>query len=66
MEKNGELKAGQSICDYCSERATTTHAGMAMCPKHAAQHNSQKKQASSGGPANLRSSAPELSGHFKE
>lgn len=66
MEKNGELKAGQSVCDYCSAPAIAVVAGgSAVCAAHAQQlFKDRSKKASAETP--LRSSAPALATNFKE
>lgn len=66
MEKNGELKAGQSVCDYCSAPAIVVVAGgSAVCVAHAPKlFGNPAKEASADRP--LRSSSPTLAGNFKE
>lgn len=57
MDKTGELKEGQSVCDYCSCRAVSVKGGISLCAHHLAQ-----KSASDEKP--LRSSGQELSKGF--
>lgn len=65
MEKNGELKAGQSVCDYCSAPAVTVAGGSAVCAEHAAKlFGGPVKKASAETP--LRSFTAALADNFKE
>lgn len=58
MDKTGELKANQSVCDLCSSPAITVVGGNARCRKHASE-----KQAQWGKP--LRACFEEISDAFK-
>ncbi len=57
MEKNGELRAGQSVCDLCSSPAVTVAGGRALCSKHS-------KEKTAGDQKPIRSAGEQLSFNF--